>query len=204
MGHVREVASIVSALLEEGVSAHTILNEGLLHGLEELGIRFRHSEIFIAELLQASKAMSIGMGLIKDRLRVEGSAVQGKVIIATVAGDLHDIGKNLVKYMLEGVGLDVIDLGSNVSADQIVEATRKHRPDIVALSALLTTTMEYQHVVVDALKAAGLRDSVLVIVGGAPVSNAYSRSIGADGYAIDASETVDLVKQLLSDKKGNQ
>ena len=197
LGQVKEVAGLVRQCLDEGVGAQQILDEGLLFGLSKLSIRFRNSEIFIAELLQASKAMNVGMALLKEDITTESIRLKGKAVIATVEGDLHDIGKNLVKYMLEGIGIEVIDLGVDIPAPQIVDAVKEHQPDILALSSLLTTTMTKLKEVIDALKAAGLRDKVKVIVGGAPITTGFSRNIGADGYAIDAPGAVDLVKKML-------
>jgi len=196
-GQVKEVVELIQQGISQGVSAQSLLDDGLLHGLGELSIRFRNSEIFIAELLQASKALKIGIALIYDQLSFRGSFLHGKAVIATVEGDLHDIGKNLVKLLLESSGMEVIDLGSDVSAAQVVDAVRKSKPDIVALSALLTTTMENQLAIIEALKAAGLRDQVKVIVGGAPITAEFCRNIGADGYAIDAAAAVELVDKLL-------
>jgi 5-methyltetrahydrofolate--homocysteine methyltransferase len=180
--------------------AQQILDEGMLDGLGKLSVRFRNSEVFIGELLQASKALNVGMGLLKSLLFEDSIALRGKVVIATVEGDLHDIGKNLIRYMLEGIGVEVIDLGADIPAVRIVEAVRKHKPDILALSALLTTTMERQRDVIKALRIAGLRRQVKVIVGGAPITEEFSESIGADGYAADAATVVDLIKRLLKDK----
>jgi 5-methyltetrahydrofolate--homocysteine methyltransferase len=186
--------------LDEEIPAQQILDEGLLDGLGKLSVRFRNSEVFIGELLQASKALNVGMGLLKSPLFGDSIAPHGKVVIATVEGDLHDIGKNLIRYMLEGIGVEVIDLGADIPAVRIVEAVRKHKPDILALSALLTTTMERQRDVIKALRIAGLRRQVKVIVGGAPITEEFSANIGADGYAADAAAVVDLIKSLLGDK----
>ncbi|MCL2883146.1 MAG: corrinoid protein [Coriobacteriia bacterium] len=196
-GQVKDVVELIEEGLNQGISAQSMLDDGLLHGLGELSIRFRNSEIFIAELLQASKALKIGISLIRDKLSVGSVRLHGKAVIATVEGDLHDIGKNLVKLLLEGSGMEVIDLGSDVTAAQAVDAVRKYQPDVVALSALLTTTMENQLKIVEALKNANLRDTVFIIVGGAPITAEFSRSIGADGYAADASSAVELVERLM-------
>jgi len=198
LGHLKEVANLTQKCLDEGISAQTILYDALLSAVDALSIRFRNSEIFIAELLQASKAFNVGLSKIKDQLAVGDVRLRGKVVIATVEGDLHDIGKNLVKFMLECEGLEVIDLGSDVSAARMVEAVKQHKPDIVALSSLLTTTMENQRVVIEALKHAGLRNKVKVIIGGAPITVDFYRSVGADGYAVDGSGAVELVKKILA------
>ncbi|MDR1359056.1 MAG: cobalamin-dependent protein [Coriobacteriales bacterium] len=199
-GCTSEVVSLIEQALDEGMPAQQILDEGMLDGLGKLSVRFRNSEVFIGELLQASKALNVGMGLLKSLLFEDSIALRGKVVIATVEGDLHDIGKNLIRYMLEGIGVEVIDLGADIPAVRIVEAVRKHKPDILALSALLTTTMERQRDVIKALRIAGLRRQVKVIVGGAPITEEFSESIGADGYAADAATVVDLIKRLLKDK----
>jgi 5-methyltetrahydrofolate--homocysteine methyltransferase len=200
-GRVKEVASLVQQCLDSGLSAQSVLDNGLLHGLDRLSILFRNSEIFIAELLQASKAMNVGMSMLKKQLASEGMQLRGRAVIATVEGDLHDIGKNLVKYMLEGVGVEVIDLGADVTTEQILAAVKEHKPNVLALSSLLTTTMERQREIIDALKAAGLRNRVKVVVGGAPITVGFSRSIGADGYAVDASAAVDIVKNMLLESR---
>jgi 5-methyltetrahydrofolate--homocysteine methyltransferase len=201
-GNVRRVSTAIKEAADNGITAQRILDEGLLDGLSVLSIRFRNSEVFITELLQSSKAMNVGLELIKDQLSNESARLHGRVIIATVEGDLHDIGKNLVKFMLEGIGCEVIDLGADITTKAIVDAVREYSPDIVALSALLTTTMIHQKEVISALKAAGLRDKVKVIVGGAPITKLYSNSIGADGYAEDATRVIALVKQLLEAENG--
>jgi 5-methyltetrahydrofolate--homocysteine methyltransferase len=199
-GCTSEVVSLIEQALDEGLSAQQILDEGLLDGLGKLSERFRNSEVFIGELLQASKTLNVSMGLLRSLLFEDSVVLHGKVVIATVEGDLHDIGKNLIKYMLEGIGVEVVDLGADIPTAQIVEAVRKHQPDILALSALLTTTMERQRDVIKALRAAGLRRQVKVIVGGAPITKEYSESIGADGYATDAATVVGLIKELLGDE----
>jgi len=205
-GQVKDVVELIEEGLNQGISAQSMLDDGLLHGLGELSIRFRNSEIFIAELLQASKALKIGISLIRDKLSGGSVRLHGIAVIATVEGDLHDIGKNLVKLLLEGSGMEVYDLGSDVTATQVVDAVRKYQPDVVALSALLTTTMENQLKTIEALKNASLRDTVFTIVGGAPITAEFGRSIGADGYATDASGAVELVERLLLERslKSNQ
>lgn len=188
--------------MDQGFSAQQILNDGLLAGINELSNRFRSSQVFITELLQSSIAMNHGLNLIREKLANEDVQIRAKVLIATVEGDLHDIGKNLVKLMLEGVGCEVIDLGSDVKDEQIIQAVRDYEPDIVALSSLLTTTMLHQESVIKKLKAAGLRNQVKIIIGGAPVTRLFCNAIGADGYGDDAADAVDLVKHLLEAKAG--
>ncbi|MCL1879773.1 MAG: corrinoid protein [Actinomycetia bacterium] len=197
LGRIKDVVELIHRCLDQGISAQSILDDGLLHGLDELSVRFRNSEIFIAELLQASKAMKVGLAVIKDQLALQNVRLHGKAIIATVEGDLHDLGKSLVKLMLEGTGMDVVDLGADVSAERIVKTVAELKPDILALSSLLTTTMENQRKVMEALKSTGLRDKVKVIVGGAPITMGYCHSIEADGYAENAAGAVELVRNLL-------
>ena len=196
-GRSSEVLALIQAGLDEGVPAQTLLDDGLLHGMSLLGVRFKNNEVFVPEVLLAARALNKGTELLKPRLIEAGVAAKGKAIIGTVQGDLHDIGKNLVKMMLEGAGIEVVDLGVDVSDAQFVAAITEHAPDVVCLSALLTTTMGNQGVVVEAITAAGLRDRVKVLVGGAPVTAAFCEQIGADGYAPDAASAADLALSLL-------
>ena len=196
-GKAQEVADLVSKALDEGIEAQQILDEGLLKGMGELGVKFKNNEVFVPEVLIAARALNKGTDTLKARLVDLNVKALGKVVICTVAGDLHDIGKNLVKLMLEGTGFDVIDLGTDVSADKIVAAVNEHNPDIVALSALLTTTMSAQGDTIKALEQAGVRDKVKVIVGGAPVTDAFAKEIGADGYSEDASGAADIAKSFV-------
>jgi len=197
-GKAQEVSDLVSKALDEGLTAQEILYDGLLKGMGELGVKFKNNEVFVPEVLIAARALNKGTDTLKARLVNLDVESMGKVVIATVAGDLHDIGKNLVKLMFEGSGFEVIDLGTDVPPDKIIEAVNEYNPDIVALSALLTTTMAAQADVIKALEEAGIRDKVKVIVGGAPVTDAYAKEIGADGYSEDASGAVDISKALLS------
>jgi 5-methyltetrahydrofolate--homocysteine methyltransferase len=196
-GKVRAVVNLVTRALEEGMTAHQIIEDGLLKGLSELGIRFRNNEVFVPEVLNASKALNIGTARLREKFVEESIEPLGLVILATIEGDLHDIGKNLVKYMLEGVGFEVIDLGTDVSADKIVSAVKEYKPDFLALSALLTTTMLELGSVIHALEVAGVRDQVKVIVGGAPVSKFFSAEIGADYYFADAALAAKEIKQMV-------
>ncbi|MBR3848237.1 MAG: corrinoid protein [Oscillospiraceae bacterium] len=197
-GRARDIAAAVDAAMSEGVSAEDILNLGLLSGMEKVSESFRANKIFVPEVMLAARTMTIALEKIRPLLVGESAKPCGKVVICTVDGDRHDIGKNLVKMMLEGAGFEVTDLGVSVSADKVVSAVREKAPDIVALSALLTTTMKNQETVIEALTAAGLRESVKVIVGGAPVTEEFARSIGADGYAKDASEAAALAKSFIA------
>ena len=196
-GKAQEVSDLVSQALDEGVGAQQILDDGLLKGMGELGVRFKNNEVFVPEVLIAARALNKGTETLKAKLVDLDVKPVGKVVLATVAGDLHDIGKNLVKLMLEGAGFEVIDLGTDVAADKIVAAVNEYNPDVVALSALLTTTMAAQGDAIKALEAAGVRDKVKVIVGGAPITEAFAKEIGADGYSEDASGAAETAKSFV-------
>ncbi len=192
------VQESVKAALAAGTPAGTILNEGLIAGMAEVGRLFEEGEYFVPEMLIAARAMKGAMAILKPLLSAGEVGMAGKVILGTVKGDLHDIGKNLVGLMLEGAGFQVIDLGSDVSPEKYVEATKEHAPQIVAMSALLTTTMVNMKSTITALEEAGLRGKIKIMVGGAPVTDAFAAQIGADGYAADASRAVATAKALLS------
>ena len=192
------VASLAQAAVDEGVAPEQIINEGLIAGMNVVGEKFKNNEFYVPEVLIAARAMHGGMDIVKPLLADSGAVSKGKVVIGTVKGDLHDIGKNLVAMMLEGGGFDVIDLEVDVPAEKFVEAAQAQSAQVIALSALLTTTMPGMKDTIDALAEAGLRDSVKVIIGGAPVTQNYSDEIGADGYAPDAASAVDLVRGLLN------
>ena len=196
-GKAQEVSDLVSKALADGTPPQQVLDEGLLKGMGELGVRFKNNEVFVPEVLIAARALNKGTETLKAQLVGGDIKAIGKVIVATVAGDLHDIGKNLVKLMLEGAGFEVIDLGTDVPPDKVVEAVKEHNPEVVALSALLTTTMAAQADVIKALEAAGIRDKVKVIVGGAPITEAFAKEIGADGYSEDASGAAEAAKSFL-------
>lgn len=197
MGKSDLVQKQIKEALEEGVLAADILNNGLLDGMGKLGVKFKNNEVYVPEVLIAARALNKGIELIKPHLIAAGVKPIGKVVLATVKGDLHDIGKNLVKMMLVGAGFEVIDLGIDVPDAKIVEAVREHKPNIVALSALLTTTMSAQGDVIKALKEAGLRESVKVMVGGAPVTQSYCDSIGADAYTSDAASCAEVARAFV-------
>ena len=197
-GKEQEVSDLVAQALDEGLEAQQILDEGLLKGMGELGVKFKNNEVFVPEVLIAARALNKGTETLKAKLVDVDIKAIGKVVLATVAGDLHDIGKNLVKLMLEGAGFEVVDLGTDVPPDKIVEAVNEHNPDVLALSALLTTTMAAQGETIKALEAAGIRDKVKVIVGGAPITEAFAKEIGADGYSEDASGAADTAKSFLN------
>lgn len=190
-GRAKNVEELVSQALSEGISAKDILNDGLIAGMMEVGQKFKENTIYVPEVLIAARAMNAGSALLKPELTKEGVKPVGKAVICTVKGDLHDIGKNLVKMMLEGVGIECIDLGVDVGGDKVVEAVKETGAEVVCLSALLTTTMTAQKDIIDDLKAAGLRDKVKVMVGGAPVTQSFADSIGADAYEVDAASAAE-------------
>lgn len=196
-GRADYVAALVSQALDGGIPAEEILNNGLLEGMRRLGARFRKNEVYVPEVLVAARALNRGLELLRPGLVRESVRLTGKVVLATVRGDMHDVGKNLVRMMLVGAGFEVIDLGVNVPAADIVEAVRWHRPQLLALSALLTSTMDQQRIVIEALTDAGLRDSLKVLVGGAPITRAFCDLIGADGYAPDAASCAELARTLV-------
>ncbi len=189
---------ITQKLVDSGVSSSDILNEGLVPGMEVVGRKFKANEMYIPEVLIAARAMHAAMDIIKPMLSASGAKMKGTVIIGTVQGDLHDIGKNLVGMMLEGGGFSVIDVGVDIPAEKFVEEAKKSNAKLIGLSALLTTTMPVMKDVIAALKADGATADVKVMVGGAPLTQEYADSIGAKGYAPDASSAVDLASKLLA------
>lgn len=197
-GRAKDVKELVQQAIDEGIGAQAILEDGLLAGMNVIGAKFRLGEAFVPEVLIAARAMNIGMALLKPLLVTAGVEATGKVVIGTVKGDLHDIGKNLVRMMMQGKGLEVIDLGADVSAEKFIQAINDHSADILALSAMLTTTMYEMKVVIDALKAAGIRDKVKVMVGGAPVTEGFRATIGADSYSVDAATASENAIALIS------
>ena len=196
-GKADEVKKLTQEALDSGKEAETILKEGLLPAMEQVGVQFKNNEIYIPEVLIAARAMHAGMGILKPILSRSATTQSAKVVVGTVKGDLHDIGKNLVVMMLEGGGFDVIDLGIDVSPEKFSEAIRKHQPQVVGMSALLTTTMREMKGTIETLQEAGLRKQVKVMIGGAPVTDRFAKEIGADGYAPDAASAVDCAKGLL-------
>ena len=197
-GEREVVVEAVREAIDAKVPAETILKEGMMRAMAETGRLFEEGEYFVPELLIAARAMQGGMDLLKPLLVAADIEPVGRIVIGTVKGDLHDIGKNLVGMMLEGAGFEVIDLGSDVDAEKFVEAVKTNHAHIVGMSALLTTTMTNMPVVIQALKIAGLRDGVKVMVGGAPVTKAYADQIGADGYAPDASQAAKMAINYVS------
>ena len=202
-GKVKKVAGLVEEALAEGISATEILNVGMIGAMGVVGEKFKNNEIFVPEMLIAARAMKKGVEVLTPALKEAGSEPVGKLILGTVAGDLHDIGKNLVGMMIEGAGFNVIDLGVDVPADKFIECM-KENPDckIVALSALLTTTMPAIKNTIDAIVAAGLRDTVKIMIGGAPVTQAFADEVGADGYSEDAASAAELATKLLAEVNG--
>ena len=190
-GKAKIVKNLVQQALDEGISAKTILEEGLLAGMAVVGEKFKNNEIFVPEVLVAARAMNMGTALLKDKLAESGVQAKGKACIGTVKGDLHDIGKNLVKMMMESKGLEVIDLGVDVSPDLFVQTAKEQNCQIICCSALLTTTMVVMSDVVKELEKNGMRDSVKVMIGGAPVTEAFCKQIGADAYTPDAASAAD-------------
>ena len=192
-----DLKNLVQKAIDEGTEASQILNVALLPGMEVVGERMENGDMFIPEVLMSAKAMSGALVILKPLLSAEESKSAGKILIGTVKGDLHDIGKNLVSMMLESAGFEVINLGVDIAPEGFVEAVKKHEPQIVALSALLTTTMTQMQKTIDALKENGLKDQVKVIVGGAPVTEKFAKEIGAEGYAPDAGSANKLARSLL-------
>ena len=186
-GRAKEVSALVEQALAENYSPADILNQGLIAGMNEVGDKFRRNEVFVPEVLVAARAMNAGLKVLRPALISSGVKPLGKAIICTVKGDMHDIGKNLVKMMIEGPGIECIDLGVDVGPEQVVNAVRETGAKLVCLSALLTTTMMGQKEIIDALVAAGLRDQVKVMIGGAPITQQFADEIGADCYTLDAA-----------------
>ncbi|NLC78020.1 MAG: cobalamin-binding protein [Clostridia bacterium] len=197
-GEIEKVQQQVQELLDEGVKPLDIINEGLIAGMNIVGPRFKAGEMFVPEVLVAAKAMAMGVEIVRPLISDKELFSNGKVVLGTVKGDLHDIGKNLVGMMMESSGLEVIDLGVDVAPEKFVAAVKEHRPDILALSALLTTTMPKLQDTIEAVAAADLREQVKIIVGGAPVTAEYAETIGADGYAPDAASASELCLGLIN------
>lgn len=196
-GNAQVVEEHTRQALEEGQSAETVLKEALIAAMNEVGELYECGEYFVPEMLVAARAMKSGLAVLKPRLADSSVEPMGKVAIGTVKGDLHDVGKNLVSMMLEGAGFEILDLGIDVSPDKFVAAVNENNVHIVAMSALLTTTMTNMRATVESLEAAGVRDRVKVIVGGAPVSSEFAEQIGADGYAPDAGQATKLTRSFV-------
>ena len=195
-GKAKIVKELVQQAIDEGIPAKEILSDGLLSGMDIIGEKFKNNEVFVPEVLVAARAMNMGAALLKPLLAEEGNEAVGKVCLGTVKGDMHDIGKNLVKMMMEGKGLEVIDLGTDVPPEKYIETAINENCRIIACSALLTTTMSVMKDVVEAAERAGIRDKVKIMVGGAPVTDAFCQQIGADRYTGDAASAADAAVEL--------
>jgi len=202
-GLKEEVEEGVHILLERGWAPYRVLTEALVEGMRIVGIDFRDGILFVPEVLMSANAMKAGMAILRPLLAATGAPRVGTMVIGTVKGDIHDIGKNLVSMMMEGAGFDVHDIGINNSVEKYLEAIEKHQPDILGMSALLTTTMPYMKVVIDALKEKGIRNDHIVLVGGAPLNEAFAEAIGADAYCRDAAVAVETAKTLLARRQGS-
>jgi len=202
-GLKEEIEEGVNILLERGWTPYKILTEGLVEGMRIVGIDFRDGILFVPEVLLAANAMKAGMAILKPLLAETGAPRVGKMVIGTVKGDIHDIGKNLVAMMMEGAGFEVINIGINNPVENYLAAIEEHKPDILGMSALLTTTMPYMKVVIDTLKEKGMRDDYIVLVGGAPLNEEFATAIGADAYCRDAAVAVETAKEMMN-RKHNQ
>jgi 5-methyltetrahydrofolate--homocysteine methyltransferase len=196
-GKFNEIAQLVQKTIDAGESPENIVSMGLIAGMNEVGVLFKNDEMYIPEVLVSARAMHAGMEVLKPLLEDTDMSTAGKVVLGTVKGDLHDIGKNLVGMMFRGAGYDVLDIGIDQPVENFIEAVRKTEAQVMGMSALLTTTMTEMSLVIEALKEAGLREKVKVLVGGAPVNADFASSIGADGYAPDAGSALDKVKALI-------
>src|SRR6516225_11111815 len=201
-GLKEEIEQGVRILLERGWEPYDVLTKALVEGMRIVGIDFRDGILFVPEVLMSANAMKAGMAILRPLLAATGAPKMGKIVIGTVKGDVHDIGKNLVSMMLEGAGFEVFDLGINNPVEKYLAAIEKHRPDILGMSALLTTTMPYMKVVIDTLKEKGLRDDYIVLVGGAPLNEAFADAIGADAYCRDAAVAVEMAKSMIARRQG--
>jgi len=201
-GYQEEVVEGVEEALGRGIAPYEVLTQGLVAGMDIVGADFRDGILFVPEVLMAANAMKAGMAVLRPLLAETGAPVVGTMVIGTVKGDIHDIGKNLVAMMMEGAGFEVINLGINNDADSFMEAINKHKPELVGMSALLTTTMPYMKVVIERLKEEGIRKELIVMVGGAPVNEAFAEAIEADAYCRDAAVAVETAKKLIAIRRG--
>ncbi len=201
-GYQEEVVEGVEEALSRGIAPYDVLTDGLVAGMEVVGIDFRDGILFVPEVLMAANAMKAGMVILRPLLVETGAPTVGKMVIGTVKGDIHDIGKNLVAMMLEGAGFEVINLGINNDADAFMAAVTEHNPELIGMSALLTTTMPYMKVVIDRLKEEGSRNDIIVMVGGAPLNEAFAEAIEADAYCRDAAVAVETAKKLMAIRRG--
>lgn len=195
-GKAKDVKALVQQAIDEGIPAQEILSKGLLSGMDIIGEKFKNNEVFVPEVLVAARAMNQGTALLKPLLAEAGSTATGKVCLGTIKGDLHDIGKNLVKMMMESKGLEVIDLGADVAPEKFIETAKNENCQIIGVSALLTTTMNGMADVVKAAEAAGIRDQVKIMIGGAPITELFAQQIGADAYTPDATSAAELAAKF--------
>jgi len=200
-GLADEIRDGTNILLSRGWDPDRVLNEALVEGMRIVGIDFRDGILFVPEVLLAANAMKAGMAILRPLLAETGAERVGKVVIGTVKGDIHDIGKNLVAMMLEGAGFEVVDLGINTDADKFINALEEHQPEILGMSALLTTTMPYMKVVIDELKNRGLRERFIVLVGGAPLNEEFGKAVGADAYCRDAAVAAETARALVQARR---
>jgi 5-methyltetrahydrofolate--homocysteine methyltransferase len=200
-GLKEEVAEGTQIFLDRGWGANKVLNEALVAGMTIVGIDFRDGILFVPEVLMSANAMKAGMALLKPLLAESDEPAAGKMVIGTVKGDIHDIGKNLVCMMMEGAGFEVIDLGINTPVERYLEALEEHKPEILGMSALLTTTMPYMKVVIDTMKEKGIRDDYIIMVGGAPLNQEFGDAVGADAYCRDAAVAADTARQLVAERR---
>ena len=200
-GLKEEVAEGTEILLERGWDANKVLNEALVAGMTIVGIDFRDGILFVPEVLMSANAMKAGMEILKPLLSQSDEPTAGKMVIGTVKGDIHDIGKNLVCMMMEGAGFEVVDLGINTPVEDYLAALEEHKPEILGMSALLTTTMPFMKVVIDTMKEQGIRDDYIILVGGAPLNQEFGEAIGADAYCRDAAVAADTAKQLVAERR---
>jgi 5-methyltetrahydrofolate--homocysteine methyltransferase len=200
-GDLDEIVDLTEDALDDDISAEDILNKGLMPGMDYVGVEFKAGDMFVPEVLRSARTMQGSMDILKPLLAEGGIEMVGKVLLGTVKGDLHDIGKNLVGMMCEGAGFEVKDIGKDVAPEDFVEAVQEYEPDVLGMSALLTTTMRAMESTIEVLEEAGVRDRVKVMVGGAPVTQAFAEQIGADGYAPDAAGAADLAKALVGAAK---
>jgi 5-methyltetrahydrofolate--homocysteine methyltransferase len=202
-GNVDDMVDLAEEALDDGIPAQEVLDKGLMAGMDYVGVEFKAGNMFVPEVLRSARAMQTAMDVLKPELAISGARRTGKVLLGTVKGDMHDIGKNLVGMMCEGAGFEVKDIGKDIDPDAFVQAIRDYQPDIVGMSALLTTTMRSMGHTIKALEEAGLRDQVKVIIGGAPVTQAFADQINADGYAPNAAAAADLAKRLVGAAQGS-
>ena len=196
-GDAEKAHKLVERGLKQGLSPKEILDNGLIVGMDEVGARFKRGDMFVPEVLMSADAMASGMEILRPLLAESGAEMLGKVLMGTVKGDLHDIGKNLVSMMCEGAGFEIVDLGFNVEPEKFIEGIKQHQPQVVGMSAMLTTTMRAMGHTIKAIEESGLRDKVKIMVGGAPVDKDFADAIGADGYGSNAPSGADLAKQLV-------